>query len=122
MVKKCFLVLLILHELNITAIIEKVERCGKIPATQPGGPPPTRLLKLYMATQGNRKEILQNAKKLRDSTDEHTKNNIYIRPDLTIKQQLEQKNLRDHLREKRAQNPTKNYRIIKGVVTEVQEE
>ena len=81
---------IILTELEIEAEIEKVERCGR---TMPEDPDKPRLLKMFFKTQDNRKKILLNAKNLRNSENEHTKNKIYISPDQTKKQQLESKNL-----------------------------
>lgn len=102
--------------LNIEAEIEKVERCGR--ASEDHEKP--RLLKLFMKTPDNRKNILQNAKKLRDSENLQVKEKVYISPDQTKKQQLESKNLRDQLKTKRLQNQDKTYRIKRGVIIELQ--
>ena len=109
---------LINTELHITAEIEKVVRCGKTRSDDPSKP---RLLKLFMKNQNNRKQILQNAKNLRDSEDEHTKTKVYISPDQTKKQQLESKNLRDELRKVKLDNPLKTFKIQRGAIIEVVE-
>ena len=106
---------IILQELDIEAEIEEVIRCGKKP--ERNGKP--RTLKLIMKTQVNRKSILQNAKKLRLSDDDHIKNNVYINPDMTTAQQLAAKNLRDQRNKMREENPGKTYKIQRGVVVEV---
>ena len=106
------------NELKISPQIEKVERCGKLRPNEDGSPSKPRLLKLFMKNARNRKELLQKAKELRNSRDEYTKNNIYLRPDQTLKQQKDSKNLRDKLRQLRSDNPGKVYFIKKGVIEE----
>ena len=108
---------IIKNNLDIDADIEKVARIGKTPEN--GNP---RLLKLFMRTQENRKSILQNAKKLRQSEDEDIKAKVFINPDMTTKQQLEAKNLRLQRNKLKEENPEKIYRIKRGVVVEVQTE
>ena len=81
-----------------------------------------RLLKLHIKTKDNRKKILQNAKNLRNSEDAHIKQNVYISPDQTKKQQLESKNLRDQLKTKRLEDPLKVFKIEKGLVVEVMQQ
>ena len=108
---------IIKNNLDIDADIEKVVRIGKTPGD---GTP--RLLKLFMRTQENRKSILQNAKKLRQSEDDDVKAKVFINPDMTTKQQLEAKNLRLQRNKLREENPLKTYRIKRGVVVEVQTE
>ena len=103
-------------ELDIDAQIESVERCGKRIPDDPSAKP--RLLKLRMKFQENRKNILRNAPKLRKSSEPHVKENIYISPDLTCKQQKEAKNLREERREKKRQEPEKNFVIKRGKVVE----
>ena len=75
-----------------------------------------------MTDARNRKSILQKATDLRRSTDDYVKDNIFINPDQTKKQQIASKNLRDTLRATRSQNPNKTYKISKGEIVEVQEE
>lgn len=108
---------LIEEELDIVAEIEKVVRCGREKSNDPDKP---RFLKLFMKTQDNRKKILQNAKNLRNSNDEHIKSKVYISPDLTKKQQLAAKNLRDRLKTVRRENPEKTYKIQRDEIVEVE--
>ena len=110
---------LVKKELNVTPLIEKVERCGK-KITNPDGSSSPRLLKLFMQNSRSRKDLLQRAKDLRESRDENVKGNVFIRPDQTPKQQLESKNLRDQLRQMRAANQDPNiiYYIRRGVIEE----
>ena len=104
-------------ELQLPAEIVKVVRCGSRRSEDPDKP---RLLKLFMKTRANRKQILQNAKKLRDSENEHIKEKVYISPDQTKKQQLDSKNLRDELKRTRLQNPGKTYKIQRGAIVEIE--
>ena len=106
---------IITRELKVTPIIEKAERCGKVRPNSDGSP---RLLKLKMQNARNRKELLAKAKDLRNSRIETIRNNVYLRPDQTQKQQLDSKNLRDQLRQLRAANPEKNYYIKRGEIQE----
>ena len=97
------------EELNITLDLSSTERIGN-------STDQTRLLRLKFATQRSRKEVLSKAVQLRNSATDHTKNNVYVRPDLTRKQQLESKNLRDLLRKTRADNPGQTYKISKNKI------
>ena len=106
---------IILRDLNITAEISKVERCGK---ENPNATRP-RLLKLFFNTVENRKNILRNATKLRESADAHTADNVYINPDLTWKQQQAAKNLKGQLDQRRIDEPTKTFKIKKGAIIEI---
>ena len=73
-----------------------------------------------MRSQANRKQILQNASKLRQSVDEDTKAKVFINADQTKKQQLESKNLRDQLKTKRLEEPEKNFKIGKEEIIEIE--
>ena len=79
-----------------------------------------RLLKLVLNDARKRKEIIRYATKLRESLNENVKNNLYITFDQTRKQQLASKNLWDQLKDILRLNPTKQYKITKGVIEEVQ--
>ena len=103
---------LISEELSIVPAIDTVLRLGKPNPDRP------RLLKVVISNSENRQKILLKAKDLRKSTCKETREKVYIRPDQTKKQQLESKNLRDDLRARRLQNPTKVYKIVKGVIEE----
>ena len=107
---------IIKENLDIDAEIEKVVRCGK---NVPNDVEKPRLLKLFMKTQDNRKNILHNATKLRESVNDEVREKVYISPDQTKKQQLDSKNLRDQLRARRIEEPTKTYKIKKGVIVEL---
>ena len=101
------------ENLGIEPAIVRVERCGK------AQPDKIRPLRLFLSDAKNQKIILQKAKDLRKSQDDHVARNIYINPDLTMKQQIEAKNLRDLLRVTRNQNKEKTYKISEGKVVEV---
>ena len=75
-----------------------------------------------MKTPANRKEILQNAKKIRDSEDEHIKTKVFINPDQTKKQQLDSKNLRLELKARKLANQGKVFKIKRGVIIEITED
>ena len=114
---------LIKDEFNIVADVEKVERCGKkVNPTEDEAAPRPRLLKVFMRDQRTRKQILSKAVTLRDSPREHTKQQVFIRPDQTPKQQADSKNLRDQLKLKRQQNREKTFKIYRGKIIEVQPE
>ena len=111
---------LIKDEFNIVPAVEKVERCGKVKEVTEDDPTPApRLLKIFMKDQGTRKDILSKAVNLRQSNNEHVKNKVFIKPDQTKKQQKESKNLRDHLKELKRQNPLKRYKIYRGEIKEI---
>ena len=74
---------------------------------------------MFMKNPANRKEILQNAKKIRDSEYEHTNTKVFINPDQTKKQQLDSKNLRLELKARKLANPGKVFKIKRGVITEI---
>lgn len=111
---------LIERELDITADIDKTERIGK-PRLQKEGedPPAPRLMKLYFVTQRSRKEVLAKVTNLRNSTDDHIKKLVYIRPDLTAAQLEQSKNLRKTLKTTRENNPNKRFKIHRNKVIEV---
>ena len=111
---------LIKDEFNIVPAVEKVERCGrKREPTDEEPTPKPRLLKIFMKDQRTRKDILSKAVTLRNSASEHVKQEVFIKPDQTIKQQRESKNLRVHLKELKNQNPQKKYKIYRGEIKEI---
>lgn len=111
---------LIKDEFNLVADVERVERCGKKKPPSDGDETvKPRLLKIFMKDFRTRKLILSKAVTLRNSENEYTKDNVYIRPDQTLKQQEESKNLRDQLKLTRQQNTGKTFKIQRGKVVEV---
>ena len=106
---------LIMRELGIDAGILHADRCGtkKDDATRP------RPIKIVIRSLPTRKDILWKATTLRQSTDEEIKENVYINPDLTTKQQMDAKNLRTELREMKTRNPGKTLKIKKGQIVEM---
>ena len=68
-------------------------------------------MRLKFITQRSRKELLSKSINLRNSEEDHIKANVYVRPDLTRRQQEESKNLRDLLRKTRDDNPNHTYKI-----------
>ena len=111
---------LIKDEFNIVPAVEKVERCGrKRTPTDDDPTPKPRLLKIYIKDQRTRKDILSKAVTLRNSESDHVKQEVFIKPDQTIKQQKESKNLRARLKELRQQNQEKTYKIYRGEIKEI---
>ena len=106
---------IIRENLGIEPAIVSVERCGK------AHPDKIRPLRLFLSDARNRKIILQKAKDLRKSQNEYVARNVFINPDLTMKQQIEAKNLRDLLRVTRNQHQDKIFKISAGKVVEVTE-
>lgn len=96
--------------INITEI--KVVRIGRKTGDKP------RMMKITLKSPKERKDILAKAKMLREATNEATRN-VYIRPDLTIKQRDEAKNLRSQLKELREGNPGKRYVIKFNQIKEI---
>ena len=79
-------------------------------------------LKVVMKHTHHKKKILSKATVLRDQQTPAQFEQVYIRPDLTIKQQREQKNLRDEIKELRSLHPDKRYKIQRGCIIEVQQQ
>ena len=102
-------------KVNEEIVITDSTRLGNV---KPGGNP--RLLKITLETLSMKRKILSTATKLRtlDENDKFYK--VYIKPDLTPKQQEESKNLYDQLKLIRTQNPANQYKILKGKIILVQ--
>lgn len=103
---------MILKEFNIRVSDVKVEPVGMRSETRP------RMLKVSFTNVKEGKDILIKAKTLRVSQDE-TARQIYIRPDLTIRQREEAKHLRAELRRKREEMPGKDFIIKWNQVKEI---
>lgn len=83
---------------------------------QPRDDDKPRLMKVTFRGLADKKMILARAKQLRQSEDNP---DIFIRPDLTIRQREQAKNLREELSKVRDRNPTKRYKIKANKVVEV---
>lgn len=103
---------MILKEFNIRISDIKVERVGMRSDTRP------RMLKISFTNAKERKDILTKAKALRVSQDE-TARQIYIRPDLTIRQREEAKNMRAELKRRREEMPGKQFIIKWNQIKEI---
>ena len=66
-----------------------------------------------------RKTILSKATSLRQSANDHVKQHLYIRPELTNKQLEESKNLTTLLRAKKIAYPQGKFKIYRGEIIEV---
>ena len=75
-----------------------------------------RLLRITVQDVSTKKRILSRATELRLLPKEDAYSKIYLRPDLTPKQQQASKNLYASLLEAREQNPNYSYKISKGKV------
>ena len=72
-----------------------------------------RLLRIELATLSQKRKILSKATQLRNLEEEDDFAKVYIRPDLTPKQQTESKNLYERLKQKRLEDPDNTYVIRK---------
>ena len=96
--------------LKVDVEVDSAMRLGK------KDPPKTRLLKVLVSSEKSKKMILRNNLKLREQLNpEHIKK-IFITPDLTPKEQVENKALREKLN---AMNKGgKSYRIKNGQIVQ----
>ena len=97
--------------LNLKPYINKTIRLGRSTEGRP------RLLCVTLNSAADRKEVLANAKKLREPQNQQF-NQVYIRPDLTKKQCLQSKNLRTQLKRLREENPNRQYWIRQDKIIE----
>ena len=95
----------ILNLLGTTAHISAINRLGKPNPEQP------RTLKVTISTVAEKKAILAKAKNLRDKSMPLEVQEVYIRPDLTPRQQAASKNLRAELKEIRDRRPDQKWTI-----------
>ena len=78
-----------------------------------------RFLRVTLADLGMKREILANATKLRDVPEGNEYYKVFIKPNLTAKQNEVSKNLQVELRERRLKDTSKKYKISKGKIIEV---
>ena len=97
--------------LNLKPYINKTIRLGRSTEGRP------RLLCVTLNSAADRKEVLANAKKLREPQNQQF-NQVYIRPDLTKKQCLQSKNLRTQLKRLREEIPNRQYWIRQDKIIE----
>jgi hypothetical protein len=92
-------------------IIKEITRMGRVRDDDK-----PRFVRLKLETLAMKRKILSSATKLRQlpSTDIYAK--VYIKPDLTKKQQQESKNLYEALKTKRLQDQANHYVISKGKI------
>ena len=106
----------LLEQLGTPANITSVTRMGKPQTDHP------RTIKASVSTLKEKKAILAKARTLREkSVPEHMRE-IYIRPDLTAKQQQASKNLRAELKDMRDKHPQYKWTIHHNQVIKVAEE
>ena len=100
--------------LDEEVIIAKTDRLGN---KRNDGKP--RFLRVEMNNIHMKRKILGNATKLRNVPDKHKFAKVYIKPNLTEKQQEESKNLQAELKKRRDKEPTIPIKISKGKIVVV---
>ena len=78
-----------------------------------------KLLKITVQTLAMKRKLLSNAVRLRQLPEGNPFAKVYIRPDLTPKQQEVSKNLGTELKNVRDNDPANKYKIIRGVITKL---
>ena len=101
-------------EMNLTVEIETAERLGRKQESDKA-----KLLRVTLKSMKMRKTILSKATSLRQSANDHVKQHLYIRPELTNKQLEESKNLTTLLRAKKKAYPQGKFKIYRGEIIEV---
>ena len=76
-----------------------------------------RLLKIELETLSMKRKILSCAIKLRNIPENDTFAKVYVKPDLTKKQQTESKNLKEKLDQWRIDHPEHRWQIYRGKIT-----
>ena len=104
-----------LLKLNQDVTIEKADRLGN--KRRDGKP---RFLRVEMSNTEMKRKILANATKLRDVPTGHKFHMVFIKPNLTEKQQEESKNLQAELKKRRDKDPTIPMKISKGKIVIIQ--
>ena len=92
-------------------IIHEITRMGKVRNDQK-----PRFVRLKLETLAMKRKILASATKLRQLAPTDIYSKVYVKPDLTKKQQLESKNLYEALKTKRLQDQDNHYIISKGKI------
>lgn len=92
-------------------VITALNRLGRI---RYDGKP--RMVRIALQTLEMKRKILSCATKLRQLTDTDTFAKVYLKPDLTKKQQAQSKNLYLALQKQREDDPTNRYIIAKGEI------
>ena len=78
-----------------------------------------RFLRVTLEDLSMKRDILAKATSLRNVPEGHDLHKVYIKPNLTVKQNEASKNLQEDLRVRRLQDPTKKLKISKGKIVEV---
>ena len=99
----------ITENISITA----VTRIGAI------RPDKQRILRISLETLTGKRRVLQSATKLRNLDDADRYAKVFIRPNLTPKQQEESKNLYGLLKRTREEDPNNTYKIRRGQIIKV---
>ena len=94
-------------------IVESM-RVGKVKRERP------RPLRITVENLTDKRTLLAKATSLRNIPATHKFAKVYVKPNLTIQQQEQSKNLQVELQEIRLKNPQKRYKITKGKIVEVE--
>ena len=78
-----------------------------------------RFLRVTLENLGMKREILAKATSLRDVPEGNDYHKVFIKPNLTVKQNEIAKTLQAELRERRLKETTKKFKISKGKIVEV---
>ena len=105
--------------LNLLQIDEeiKIENLTRMGKSREGKHKPIRITLGNLSTK---RKILAKASKLRDVPDGDKFARVYIKPNLTVRQWQDSKNLMEDLRVRRLAEPNKMLKITKGKIVEVQ--
>ena len=93
-------------------IVEAV-RVGKVKPSRP------RPLRITVENLTDKRTLLSKATSLRKVPSTHRLANVYVKPNLTIRQQEDSKNLNVELNQIRLKNPEKKFKITKGQIVEL---
>ena len=77
-----------------------------------------RFLRVTLESLETKRKILAKATTLRDVPEGSDYHKVFIKPNLTVKQNEISKNLREDLRVRRLEEPTKRFKITKGKIVE----
>ena len=89
-------------------------RVGKVKRERP------RPLRITLENLTDKRNLLAKATSLRNIPTTHKFAKVYVKPNLTIQQQEQSKNLQVELQETRLKYPQKRYKITRGKIVEVE--
>ena len=109
-----------IHDLFIAMGLDKEIRVtDMLRLGKPNGINKRRMLKVTLETLEMKREVLSKATRLRHVPENNQFYKVFIRPNLTKKQQDDSKNLQEKLEVVKKKYPNKKFKITKGEITEV---